>query len=209
MAPERPGPTQGTRLSERWFVIETIGGKERIARDAIAAKKRTTFYPRAEKTVLHARRKETLEKPLYPTYLFVRFDPFDLSWGEILHLPGVWTIVGIFRPRGRPKSLCDVTGANWRPYWGQPRAVPDGVVERIKLALDQDEDGYILREPVATEGAPLARHTRVRVTIADVELTGLVDFHEGTRVRVLLDIMGAATPLIVERDSVAPIEGAP
>jgi len=190
----------------RWHVIETVGGKEKLARDAIAGRGRPTFLPLAEKTVLHARRKDVVHRPLYPNYLFVLFDPFDLSWGEILHMPGVWTIVGIVRPRGRPKNIADVTGANWRPYVGQPRPLPDGAVQWIKNQLEDTEDGFVLREPVETEGPALAKDTRVKIVAEDNrfrDFEGLVDFHEGTRVRVLLDFMGRSTPLIVERDSLA------
>ena len=192
-----------------WFVVQTLGGQEKLANDQLRRRDRETFFPRAEKTRLHARKRDTVLKPLYPTYVFVRFDPFDLSWGEILHVPGVYTILGITRPMGRPKHLSDVTGANWTPYTGQPRPLREGVVEWIMGRLEQtEEDEFIMREPVETDGPMLAKDSRVTITDeknAFVGFEGLVDFHEGTRVRVLLDIFGRKTPLIVQRDSVTPM----
>ena len=192
-----------------WFVVQTLGGHEKLATDQLRRRHRETFFPRAEKTVLHARRRDTVLKPLYPTYVFVRFDPFDLSWGEILHVPGVYTILGITRPMGRPKSMADITGANWTPYIGQPRPLRDGVVEWIMGRLEEtEEDGYVMREPVETDGPTLKKNTRVKITDesnAFIGFEGLVDFHEGTRVQVLLDFFGRKTPLIVERDSVTPM----
>ena len=195
-----------------WFVVQTLGGHEKLATDQLRRRDRKVFYPRAEKTVLHARRRDTVLRPLYPTYVFVRFNPFDLSWGAILHVPGVYTILGITRPSGRPKHMSDVTGANWTPYVGQPRPLREGVVEWIMGQLDQtEEEEFVMREPVETEGPALKRESRVVIIDeknAFVGFEGLVDFHEGTRVRVLLDIFGRKTPLIVQRESVAPV-GAP
>ena len=192
-----------------WFVVQTLGGHEKLASDQLRRRGRQTFYPRAEKTVLHARRRYTVLKPLYPNYVFVRFDPFDLSWGHILHVPGVYTILGIMRPSGQPKHLSDVTGANWTPYAGQPRPLRDGVVEWIMEQLEQtEEEEFIMREPVETDGPRLPKDSRVIITEeknAFCGFEGLVDFHEGTRVRVLLDIFGRKTPLIVQRESVAPV----
>ena len=193
----------------RWHVVQCLGGQEHLADQQLKRRGRKTFFPRAEKTVLHARKRDTLLKPLYPTYLFVFFDPKDLSWGEILHVPGVWTILGITRPMGRPKHLSDVTGANWTPYIGQPRPLREGVVDWIMGQLEQTEEGiFIMREPTETEGPALAKDTRVIITEernAFCGFEGLVDIHEGTRVRVLLDIFGRKTPLIVQRESVAPV----
>ena len=195
-----------------WFVVQTLGGHEKLATDQLRRRGRKTFYPRAEKTVLHARRRDTVLRPLYPTYVFVRFDPFDLSWGSILHVPGVYTILGITRPMGRPKTMSDVTGANWTPYVGQPRPLPEGTIEWIMGQLDQtEEEEFVMREVVETEGPALKRESRVVIIDeknAFVGFEGLVDLHEGTRVRVLLDIFGRKTPLIVQRESVAPV-GAP
>lgn len=199
-------------MTFHWHVIQTLGGQEQLANDQLRRRDRETFYPRAEKTILHARKRDTVLKPLYPTYIFVRFDPRDLSWGEILHVPGVYTILGITRPMGRPKSMADITGANWTPYTGQPRPLRDGVVEwimsRLEQAEDDEEEIFIMREPVETDGPTLAKNTRVVITDegnAFRGFEGLVDFHEGTRVQVLLDLFGRKTPLIVQRDSVTPM----
>lgn len=185
---------------KRWYVVHTLGGQERLADDSISKRGHETFFPKAGRTVLHGRRKEFVLRPLYPCYLFVAFDPLDLSWGEILHLPGVFTIIGIMRPSGRPKSFTDSAGAKWMAFPGRPRAVPDGVIENIQRWVA--DVGGVIQEP--TKRDELKKDTPVKLTDgAFAGWEGLVDVHVGTRVRVLLDIMGRETPINVLRDSLA------
>ncbi|HID55290.1 TPA: hypothetical protein EYP37_02085 [Candidatus Poribacteria bacterium] len=155
---------------KRWFVVYTKPRKERWAEDNINRIGFETFLPRYERG--------GVEKPLFPRYLFVRFDPdSDPSWPSIRYARGVVRIVSF--------------GEN-----GTPTPVPEAVIEEIKSR--QDDRGLIRLGRL-----PSDPKEGDRVRIADGPFKGLEgifaeDLKDGERVIVLLSLMGRQVKVDIE-----------
>jgi transcriptional antiterminator RfaH len=160
----------------RWYLVHTRPNNECKAELNLAAQGFTTFLPRIEKTVRHARRLKTVRRSLFPRYLFVRFDTTRDRW----------------------LSVCGTFGvARLLMHDGRPVAVPAGIVEDL-LA---HSDGGVTRLDVELKAGQ-----RVRILsgpFADFTAT-LARLDEGRRVEVLLEMMGAAVAVSVERRALAP-----
>ncbi|WP_421938182.1 transcription termination/antitermination protein NusG [Pelagibius sp.] len=83
-----------------------------------------TYLPRYQRERRHARRRELVKAPLFPGYVFVRFDLDTARWRSINGTFGVNHLI------------C---------YGDRPAAVPEGVVEEIVARMD--ESGLIALEP--------------------------------------------------------------
>lgn len=59
---------------ERWYVVQTVPRAEALALDHLERQGYAVFCPRLRKTVRHARQSKAVLAPLFPGYLFVRFD---------------------------------------------------------------------------------------------------------------------------------------
>jgi transcriptional antiterminator RfaH len=160
----------------RWYLVHARPNNESKAAFNLAAQGFEAFLPRIEKTVRHARRLQTVRRPLFPRYLFVRFDTARDRW---LSICGTFGVARLFMQDGRPVP------------------VPVGIVEdllahsdagltRLDVELREGQRVHILSGPFADLTATLAR------------------LDEGRRVEVLLEMMGAAVPVSVERRALAP-----
>lgn len=101
-------------MSEQWFVVRTKAGREVTASVSVAEKGYHTFLPVHIVQRTHARRVETLSRPLFPRYLFVQFDPDAKTHGNINTCRGVIS-------RGLIVDMRD-----------SPIAVPDRVIAAIR-----------------------------------------------------------------------------
>ena len=62
-----------------WYVVQVHAHAETKAQMHLTRQGFETYVPRYLKRRRHARRTDTVAAPLYPAYLFVRFDPSDPS----------------------------------------------------------------------------------------------------------------------------------
>jgi transcriptional antiterminator RfaH len=172
---QAPAPLAAARCG-RWYLAHTRPNSERKAELNLNAQGFTTFFPQIEKTIRHARRLKTVRRPLFPRYLFIRLDI----------------------ERDRWLSVCGTIGVN-RLFTqdGRPVAVPLGIVEDL---LAHSDAGVTRLDIELTEGQ------RVRILsgpFADLTAT-LTRLDEGRRVEVLLEMMGTAVPVSVDRRALAP-----
>lgn len=135
-----------------------------------------TFLPRIETTVRHARRLTTVRRPLFPRYLFVRLDIGRDRWLSVNSTIGV---------------------ARLFTQEGLPAAVPFGIVETLMAHSDAG---------LTRLDHSLAQGQRVRILsgpLADFTAT-VLRLDARRRVDVLLEIMGTAVPVSVDRRALAP-----
>jgi transcriptional antiterminator RfaH len=135
------------------------------------------YLPRYRRRVRHARRSEELLRPLFPGYLFVRFDPARCRWRSINGTIGVLHI------------LAD---------GDLPRAVPDCIIEEI--VAREDESG------VVRIGSPSFRHGQpVRLMDGPLaDLDGLFEeIRDEHRVVLLISLLGRKVRLQVPTELVA------
>jgi transcriptional antiterminator RfaH len=162
--------------SARWYLVHTRPNGERKAELNLQAQGFATFPPQIEKTIRHARRLKTIRRPLFPRYLFVQLIIGQDRWLSVNSTVGVSRL---FTQEGRPV------------------AVPFGVVETL---LAHSDAGLTRLDRLLVEGQ------RVRILsgpLADFTAT-VVRFDARRRVDVLLEIMGTAVPVSVDRRALAP-----
>jgi len=183
-----PAPAQKSPPDPlQWYVIQANAGQEKMAHTAIKKLKFEIWFPTYVRVVSHARRIEQVERPLFPLYLFARFDRDEDDYGSIQRAVGVHCILGA--RRGKEKK---------------PIPVPTWVITALQEAA-ANNGGH-----VELEGPPPPRFEQgAKVRILEgpfVDWMGLVDRDHHHRVRVLLDIWGRETALVLDRESLAATE---
>jgi transcription elongation factor/antiterminator RfaH len=160
----------------RWYLVHTRPNSERKAEINLKAQGLTTFLPQMEKTIRHARRLSTVRRPLFARYLFVQLDIGCDPWSFINSTVGVSRLVA---------------------QEGGPVAVPFGIVETLLV----HSDGSLTRLDHS-----LAQGQRVRILsgpLADFTAT-IIRLDARRRVELLLEIMGGAVSVSVDRRALAP-----
>jgi transcriptional antiterminator RfaH len=133
------------------------------------------FLPCLVRTRRHARKFDTVRRPLFPGYLFVKLDASRDRWRSVNGTLGVARLIGSAEA---------------------PTALPAGVVEAICDACD---DNGVMATPDA-----LSPGEEVRVTAGPfAEFVGRLESMDGIgRVRVLLEILGRRTCVALSRNQV-------
>lgn len=163
---------------DAWYVAETNVRGEAEAQRNLERQGFASFCPRFRKQRRHARRVDYRLTPVFPGYLFVRFDSQRDPWHAINGTRGVKRLVG--PANGRPQPM--------------PAPAMHALLERcrgdvISGLFAEVEPG----QPVRLISGPFAN------ALAQVER-----LDERGRVHVLLDILGDSLPLRVELSAVGP-----
>lgn len=162
----------------RWFVVHTQPHNEARASTNLAQQDFYTFFPSIPRTVRHARQTKTVLAPLFPNYIFVRFDPLQDQWRSINGTRGVIRII---------------------THGDLPIALPQGVIEDLQSrtqlnssVMDWTKSMRIGDEVKITEG-PFANLVG---TLEHLDASG--------RVQVLLDLLGRAVRVSLGGQAVMP-----
>ena len=154
-----------------WFAVQTIPRAEDKACDHLRQQNYETYLPRLRKRRRHARRVDVVLRPLFPGYLFVRFDPKRDPWRAINSTVGVIRLVGF--------------GDVLVP-------VPDRVIEALRSL--EDEKGIIV-------GAGPALKPGQSVRILDGALVDqigvLLEGSGAERVRLLVRLLGREVKVVM------------
>ena len=163
---------------EHWYVVHTQPRGESLAITNLNNQGFETYLPRHLKRRRHARRTEWVPAPLFPNYLFVRFDIERTRWRSIHSTFGVRYLV------------CN----------GElPAPVPHVIVEDIRSC--EDDDGVV----VVSKQAPFDKGELVQImTGALCDQVGLFDCAtDNERVFVLLDLLGRKVRVRVPLETVS------
>ncbi len=174
---EAQGGFCGPGGGARWYAVQCQPHRERAAALHLANQGYAVFLPWRQKTRRHARRVETVLRPFFPGYLFVRFDPACARWRPV---NGTFGVVRIVMQGDRPAPA------------------PRGLIETLMDCCS--ENGVLAWQP------DLAPGERVRVSDGPfADFVGeLEELDDTGRVCVLLDIMGGRIPTWLDRASVIP-----
>lgn len=157
---------------KQWYVVHSQVNAERRALENLERQGYSAWLPLYRKTRRHARRVETVLRPLFPRYLFVEIDTESEPWRSILSTFGVHSLIGDS---------------------DAPQPVPAAVIEALRARAGAD--GTFELKP-----RNLKSGDRVRVTVGPLaDLEGLFEAEtDADRVRVLLTLMGREVRVILD-----------
>jgi transcriptional antiterminator RfaH len=161
----------------RWYVVHTQPQNELRAEINLRRQGFATYLPRYQRTRRHARKTETVARPLFPRYLFVGLDLARDRWRSIQSTFGVSNLV----------------------FAGDtPLAMPDGVIEQIRAR--EGGEGFV------TLGLPAGIGPGSRVRLIDgifAESKGILErIADDRRVAILLELLGREVRVFVPAASV-------
>ena len=161
----------------RWYVVHTQPNHEWRADANLRRQGFETYLPLYQRSRRHARRTDTVERPLFPRYLFVALDLCVDRWRAVHSTFGVSDLV----------------------FGGEtPLAVPEGIVEEIRSR--EDENGFVtLRLPAGVRPGS-------KIRLIDgifAETMGLVErVNDQYRVSILLQLLGREVRVFVPAASI-------
>jgi transcriptional antiterminator RfaH len=162
--------------NERWFLVHTLPRSEPRARLHLEAQGFRTHFPQISKTIRHARQLRMVQAPLFARYLFMILDLGRDPW---LSVQSTFGVSSLFTSDGRPIP------------------VPEGVVESL---IEQASQGSLVL------GDGLEKGQRARILSGPfVDFVGTLErLDENGRVRILIEMMGTAVPVAVDRSRLMP-----
>jgi transcriptional antiterminator RfaH len=169
-----------TECGSRWYLVQTQVNAEAKAAVNLGRQGFAVYLPRYLKRRSHARKVETVARPLFPRYLFVGINLAAQRWRAIQSTPGVSHLV----------------------CWSdKPASVDDAVVNSLKAR--EDESGFIK----LVSRAAFSPGDKVR--IVEGAFTNSLALVEGVsdqrRVALLLDLLGRKVRVLVEADLIAAV----
>jgi len=162
-----------------WCVVNTLPMQEGRARDNLARQGFRVWLPMLGVTRRHARRVETVRRPLFPGYLFVELEPAAQPWRSINGTYGV------------RRLLCQ---------HDSPVRVPRAFVNALRETCDSNG--------VLTQAEPvLAPGQRVRIIAGPfMDCIGTIMRSSANgRVALLLGLMGGQVEASAARRDLAPV----
>lgn len=161
-----------------WYVAETLPRAETQAEHHLSRQGFSALCPRFRKVTRHARRTEQVLAPLFPGYVFVRFDQQRDAWRAINGTMGIRRLVG-----ADTKS---------------PQPLPAGVIEAL---LDRCDQGVV---SCTLPDIQPGREVRIiSGPFADL-LATVTSLDDKGRARVLLDILGNRTAARIPLAQIGP-----
>jgi transcriptional antiterminator RfaH len=157
-----------------WYAVHAHPREEAKALGHLVRQGYRAYLPRYTKKIRHARRTETVARPLFPRYLFVNLDLATEGWRSIRSTMGVVDIV------------C---------FGGQPAPLPSGVIEGIKTQEDAngfvqfaDQCAFKRGDPVMVLSGPFSQQLGLCDSITDNQRIAILLDLLGRKVRVVLDV---------------------
>jgi transcriptional antiterminator RfaH len=166
-------------MKKTWYVVYTHANSEAKARSHLLRQGFTTMLPTYRCWRSHARKREVVERPLFPRYLFVALDMLEQRWRPILSTVGVCDLVRHGNaPTPLPTGLAEELGTR----------AAHGDFDRLS-PLDGLRDGDVV---LIMEG-PFADLVGRFAGLADKD-----------RVFVLLDLLGRQVRATLSHAAVSP-----
>lgn len=163
-----------------WIVINTNPHRERLVLENLQRQALTTYCPMIRKHRSHARRVETVLRPLFPGYLFVQANAALQRWRPILSAHGVRTVVRT----GDSLSFID-----------------DEFIAGLK---GREVDGAVVRPPSPYR---IGQEVRIAGGPLDGFIATILELDEKDRLLVLLDVMHRGIKVRLDGGMVMPAYG--
>jgi transcriptional antiterminator RfaH len=162
-----------------WLVASTHPHKEKLAMDNLARQGFRTYCPRIRRRIRHARRLQEVLRPLFPGYVFIRFDP---KWGQ-------W------------RSITSTLGIRSLIRFGElPGTVPDQFVTGLCAT---EEDGAVSLPPARERYQP-GEKVRMREGPFDGLIATVLMANDNDRLVVLMEFLQQSVRVRLGLDEVVP-----
>jgi transcriptional antiterminator RfaH len=166
-------------MSAHWYVVHTQPNGEARADEQLRRQGYATFLPFFLKRRRHARKTDTVRRPLFPRYMFVSIDTDSQGWHAIRSTRGVSALVG---------------GSEG------PVPVREEIIEALRAQIGTD--GFF-----GTQPPPFMPGQAIRVI--DGVFASAVGFFErmsdNERVSMLLELLGQRVRVTLDLNSVATV----
>jgi transcriptional antiterminator RfaH len=160
---------------ESWFAVATKPRSEAVAEENLRRQGYECLWPRVARLLRGADGMKQRVESLFPNYVFLRADPEQVSLSPVRSTRG---------SRGLVR------------FGGEPAAVPDSVIERIRERVDALDGLVRLRVPDLLPGQSL-RVTEGPLCGWDAVFLA----REGSdRVRLLLELLGSNREVVLPLD---------
>ena len=161
-------------MSKEWFILQFKSNSHHLAEKNLTRQGFETFLPLHESTIRRSSRFVNTSKPLFPGYMFIRFDKAESEWHKINSTYGVSRLITF---NSHLKSI--------------PTKFVDSLMKRYDLSgkllpikkLKEGDQVAILKGPFAN-------------FIATVE-----KYEADQRIWILMDLMGRKTKIITPSDA--------
>jgi transcriptional antiterminator RfaH len=163
-------------MSERWHLVATAPRRERYAAAELEQADFATHLPLVLEPVRHGRRTIDEHRPLFPGYVFVRFDPADGRWAVIYRTKGCIQPVRIAGALAaltaeQFDALCRLEDADG--LIRHPRPVAVGLTPGETVRVVAGPWSGFLGQVLSMKGA---ERVRLLLGVLEVEMaTGMVD----------------------------------
>ena len=161
----------------RWYAVYTRPHDETRALEHLLRQGYSAYLPRYRSRISHARRHQTVLRPLFPRYLFAGLDRTLMRWRPILSTIGV----------------ADVVRAG-----AEPAPVPPGIIAAIRER--EDAGGFDRLD--SRQSLRLGELVRVTEGALEDMVGRLVELREQDRVVVLLELLGRGVRAQLRADAV-------
>lgn len=163
---------------EVWLVATTHPHSEAIAVENLIRQGFAPYCPMIRKRRSHARKVDTVLRPLFPGYVFIRLEAGGMRWRPILSTTGVRTLV---RFGDEPATL------DARFILGLKAREEDGAVVRPAVPYQVGQD-------VQIEGGPF-----------DGLVARILSLEDKDRIVVLLEVMNRGVKAKIDSRQVTPV----
>lgn len=171
------GEPKETVSRRGWIVVNTHPHREPLAIENLERQQFEAYCPMIAKRRTHARRTETVLRPLFPGYLFVRSRAQLLHWRPILSTYGVRRIAQ--------------TG-------DQPSFIDNEFITSLKA---REIDGAIVRPLTPYQ---IGQKVRIATGAFDGLVATIIEMDEKDRLLVLLNFMNRGVQLRLPSENVTP-----
>lgn len=161
--------------SGRWYVAQVLSQKEGYAAEHLARQGFQTFFPRFSR----AGKRGAVLAPLFPGYIFVKFDIKVDRWLAVNSTRGVIRLVG--------------------PRLSTPSAVS---ADLIGLLMSRCSGGILDKLPDYIRAGD---HIQISAGPLAGQIAQIESFDDRGRVKVLLSMLGAEHSVAVTADQLAPV----
>lgn len=175
---ELRGPSRkaGSAEGSRWYACYTRGRHENKVASHLDSRQIETFLPLHREDVQWSDRRKTVERPMFPSYVFARFETSELP--QVMNTRGLVTIV---QTGGKLAAISDEEIENLRRF---AEAIADnGIVAEREPVIEAGDRVRVVSGPFAgVEGVAVLRRgrTRLRVSLSSVGEGLLVDVDDAS-----------------------------